>query len=206
MTQIIPGDLTNRKDIKRFVNFPFQLYKGCDQWVPPLFHSLVDDFHSGKHPFFQHGEIQLFLAEQNNRVVGRIAVMNNHHYNEYLKTSTSFFGFFDSINDTKVSNALFNAAFEWSRKRNLTKIIGPRGLISTDNTGVLVDGFEHRAAMGLSYNYPYYDDLVKGSGFTRSLTTCQGMLKPIRNCLKDCSGSPPGSKKERGMKSSIFRI
>ena len=177
MPKIIPLDIANLKEVKRFVNFPFQLYRGSKEWVPPLVRSAVNNFHSGEHPFFQHGEIQLFLAELDGRAAGRIAVMNNHHYNENLNSSTAFFGFFDSIDNIEVSTGLFDAALEWSRNRKLNKIIGPRGLISTDNTGVLVNGFEHRAAMGLSYNYPYYDNLVKEAGFTKVTDNLSGYAR-----------------------------
>ncbi len=167
MVNIIPVDLSNHKEIRKFVHFPFQLYKDCPQWVPPLVQDAINGFDPDKHPFFQLGELQLFLAEENGKTAGRIAALNNHYYNKYLNEETAFFGFYDVINSPEVSEALFRAAFEWSRARGLTKIIGPRGLISTDNTGVLVDGFEHRAAMGLPYNFDYYDKLIKEAGFEK---------------------------------------
>jgi len=168
MIEITPVGLAARKEVKKFVFFPFQLYKDCPQWVPPLFQDALNGFDPDKHPFFKHGELQLFLAEKDGKIAGRIAVMDNRHYNDYLNESTAFFGFYDVIDDSEVSAALFKAAFDWARERGLNKIIGPRGLVSTENTGVLVKGFEHRAAMGLSYNYPYYDRLVKEAGFTKA--------------------------------------
>jgi hypothetical protein len=167
MVKIIPVDLTDRKAVKEFIHFPFDLYKDCHQWVPPLVQDAINGFNPGKHPFFQIGELQLFLAKKDGRVVGRIAVLDNRHYNDYLGESTAFFGFYDVIDNSEVSAALFNSTFEWSHRRGLDKIIGPRGLVSTDNTGILVEGFEHRSAMGLSYNYPYYDRLVQESGFAK---------------------------------------
>jgi ribosomal protein S18 acetylase RimI-like enzyme len=150
------------------------LYRDCPQWVPPLFKSAVNDFYTGEHPFFNHGDLELFLAENNGKSAGRIAVMENRHYNNFLGESTAFFGFYDLIDSSEVSKALFEAGFNWARKRGLSRIIGPRGLVSTENTGVLVHGFEHRAAMGLSYNYPYYDRLVKEAGFTKVSDSLSG--------------------------------
>lgn len=171
---IIPIDITKKKELKEFIQFPFQLYKNCPQWVPPLISSAYDDFNPEKHPFFQHAELQLFLAKKDQKTIGRIAVMDNKHFNDHVGDSTAFFGFFDAIEDCKISRALFDAAFIWSRDRGLTHMIGPRGLISTDNTGVLVDGFEHRAAMGLPYNYPYYDRLIKEAGFKKDTDHLSG--------------------------------
>ena len=167
-------NLSNQKDLRMFIRFPFDLYKDCPQWVPPLLNDARNAFDPEKHPFFKHGELKLFLAEKKGRVIGRIAVMDNRHYNEYLSESTAFFGFYDVIDDAEISGALFDSAFEWARNRGLTKIIGPRGLISTENTGVLVEGFEHRAAVGLAYNYSYYDKLVMGSGFSKKSDSFSG--------------------------------
>lgn len=177
MLNIVPVDLAQRAQIKQFINFPFHLYKGCEQWVPPLVSSSYDDFNPDKHPFFQLGELQLFLAEEDGKVVGRIAVMNNKYYNEYLDETTAFFGFYDVINSNEVSDALFTAAFDWSRARGLTKIMGPKGLVGTDNTGVLVEGFEYRAAMGLPYNYPYYDGLIESAGFEKVTDNLSGYAR-----------------------------
>ena len=101
MVNIIPVDLSNHKEIRKFVRFPFQLYKDCPQWVPPLVQDAINSFDPNKHPFFQLGELQLFLAEENGKTVGRIAALNNHHYNKYLNQKTAFFGFYDAINDSR---------------------------------------------------------------------------------------------------------
>jgi len=177
MVKILPVDLANTRAVKEFIHFPFQLYKNCPQWVPPLIQDAINGFNPDKHPFFQIGDLQLFLAKENGKAVGRIAVMDNKHYNGYLNESTAFFGFYDVINSSQVSEALFKAAFTWARAQGLSKIIGPRGLISTDNTGILVDGFEHRAAMGLSYNFEYYDRLVKEAGFKKVSDSLSGYAR-----------------------------
>jgi GNAT superfamily N-acetyltransferase len=170
-------DLTNRKDQRKFINFPFQLYKDCPEWVPPLISSAYYDFNPTKHPFFQHGDIQLFLVQNDKQVVGRLAVMENKRNNKYLEEKIAYFGFYDVVEDLSASQALFQAAFEWSRSRGLTRIIGPRGMNSTDNTGVLVDGFNHRAAMGLPYNYPYYDGFIKDAGFIKDTDHLSGYAR-----------------------------
>ena len=174
MTQIQVIELGNKKDLRKFIHFPFQLYQGSSYWVPPLVSDLYHDFNPKKHPFHQHSEIQLFLAEKDGEIAGRLAVMNNRRFNDHLGQKTAFFGFYDVVEDLETSQALFEAAFNWSRSRALDKIIGPRGLNTTDNTGVLVEGFEQRAAMGLPYNHSYYDPFLKQAGFKKVVDHLSG--------------------------------
>lgn len=177
MIKIIPINLNDKKQVLRFIKFPFQLYKGSPYWVPPLIPSLLDDLNPEKHPFFQHSEAQLFLAVKDGKTAGRIAVMDNTRCNEFRGEKTAFFGFFDVIEDPRAAKSLFEVAFEWSRSRGLNRMIGPRGLIGSDSSGVLVGGFEHRAAMGLPYNYPYYDGFIKESGFTKDTDHLSGYAR-----------------------------
>lgn len=167
MTTIRPIDLSDRKDVNRFIHFPFDLYRDCPQWVPPLIGGMRHDLNPRKHHFYQGGEMQLFLAEKDGAVKGRLAAMENRRFNQHLGQRTAFFGFFDVVEDPEPSQALFQAAFAWARNRGLTRMIGPRALNTTDNTGILVEGFQHRAAMWLPYNYPYYDNFIKIAGFTK---------------------------------------
>ena len=95
-----------------------------------LVRDAINGFDPEKHPFFQIRDLQLFLPEEGGKTVGRIAALNNHHYNNYLNEETAIFNSYAAINSPEVSEALFTATFEWSRARGLTKIIGPRGLIS----------------------------------------------------------------------------
>ena len=160
-------DTHNKRDVKRFIQFPFELYKNHPCWVPPLIGDMQFNLDRSRHPFYQHSDGELFIAESEGQVLGRIAVLHNIHHNEYQNRKTSFFCYFDVIEDLQVARALFKAAFAWSEQRGLTEITGPRGLLRSDGTGLLVHGFEHRAAMGLPYNYPYYDPFVIDSGFEK---------------------------------------
>jgi len=51
MPDIVPINLANRKQLKNFIHFPFQIYKNRTQWVPPLIGDAFDDFNPEKHPF-----------------------------------------------------------------------------------------------------------------------------------------------------------
>jgi hypothetical protein len=73
------------------------------------------------------------------------------------------------VNDRAVSHALFDAAFDWARGRGLDEVWGPQGLVAADGKGLLVKGFEHRPALGIAYNYPYYGELVEDAGFEKGV-------------------------------------
>jgi hypothetical protein len=165
----------NRRDVRKFVRFPFELYKSTPQWVPPFVAEMEASL-QGKHPFFQHSEADFFIAEDGGKTLGRIAVMNNKRANEFRGTQTAFFGFLEMVDDVDVALGLFEASFKWARQRGLDQIIGPRGFIGSDSGGILVDGFEHRPALSVPYNLPYYDAHIKAAGFSKDTDHLSGYL------------------------------
>jgi hypothetical protein len=88
---IQPAD---RKAIRKFIRFPFDLYKNDPNWVPPFVSEMQGNLQR-KHPFFQHSEAAFFLTEENGQTLGHIAVMENKRTNEFRGTNTAFFGFFE---------------------------------------------------------------------------------------------------------------
>jgi len=169
-------DIEKKRDVNRFVNFVFELYRDCPQWVPPLVSAAKNDLDRRKHPFYSHSTADFFVAESDGQTLGRIAVMKNRHHNGYHQTKVAFFGYFEVVEDVEVARALFDAAFEWAWTQGLGEIIGPRGLIGTEGGGVLVDGFEHRPALGVPYNYPYYDAFIKDAGFEKETDYFSGFI------------------------------
>jgi len=165
-------DPTNRRDVRRYIGFPFRLYRESPLWVPPFVSEARAQLDANRHPFYEHSEAAFFLAIEKGEVVGRIAVLDNAHYNEYNRDGgghTAFFYHFDAVNDRAVSRALFDAAFDWARARGADRMWGPQGFLAVDGKGLLVEGFDHRPAIGIAYNYPYYDELVRDAGFEKQL-------------------------------------
>jgi GNAT superfamily N-acetyltransferase len=170
MLSIEKIDTENKSQVKRFVEFFYDLYKDCPQWVPPLFVDAYLPLNRKKHPFFQHSEADFFLAVRDGKVVGRICAGVNKLFNEYHKTRKAQFYFFDTIDDMEVARALFEAAFDWARQRGLDTMVGPKGLSPFDGYGILNEGFEHRQMMTMmTYNYDYYPKLVEALGFEKEV-------------------------------------
>jgi len=173
---IIQIDLSDRKQVKAFLDFPFRIYADIPQWVPPL---RMDDrtrLDPKRYPFYQHSQAAFFLAYEGSSVLGRIAAIDNRLYNEFNNESTAFFYLFECENCLEAANALFEVACNWARARDLTKMLGPKGFTVLDGFGLLVKGFEHRPAFDQPYNPPYYPDLVEAAGFQPERDAVSGYL------------------------------
>jgi GNAT superfamily N-acetyltransferase len=175
---IIRIDTANQHDVKRFLDFPFQLYRDVPQWVPPFASDAKRMLDRTKHPFYQHSTAEFFIAVKADRVVGRLAVLDHRPYNEWNHSQTAFIYLFEAENDREVSGDLFNAAFEWARARGLTQVYGPKGFSALDGMGLLVKGFQHRPALGIPYNPDYYAALWEDAGFENSGDVVSGYLGP----------------------------
>jgi len=146
------------------------LYKDCPEWVPPPFGDAYLPLNRKKHPFFEHSDADFFLAVDDGRVVGRICAAENKPFNEYHKTRKAHFYAFDSVNEQRVADLLFNAVFDWARARGLDTVIGPKGLSPFDGYGIQIEGFQYRQMMTMmNYNYAYYRTLVENLGFEKEV-------------------------------------
>ena len=149
-----------------FIELPHRLYAGCAQWVPQ-FRRDIAAMIDHRHPFFERGKMRFFLAVRDGQPVGTIGAIHNVTYNEWHKARVGHFHFYDCLEDPEASHALFQAAFEWMGAEGLTRVIGPIG-VGVMGMGILVEGFEHRAAMTMmGYNRPYYQRFVEAEGFVK---------------------------------------
>jgi GNAT superfamily N-acetyltransferase len=121
-----------------------------------------------KNPFFEHGEAEYFIAERNGDVVGRIAAISNRLHNETHGDQVGFFGFFESIDDQSVANALFQTATEWCRSRSHDVLRGPASFSVNDECGLLVEGFDTPPTLMMPHNPRYYIRLLEQAGFVKA--------------------------------------
>jgi len=170
-------DTTRARDVRQFIDFPFELYRDSPQWVPPFLPEMKLVLNRSKHPFYAHSEADFFVAESEGQTLGRIAVMNNRNYNTYHGRKHGFFYYFDIVEDRQVARSLFDAALGWAGHHGLDHLLGPKGFLQGDGLGMLVEGFEHRPAMGIPYNYPYYGALVQDAGFDKETDFLSGYLR-----------------------------
>lgn len=154
---------------KQFLNFPYTHYKANPYWVAPLISEQKKILNPKKNPFFDQAEVAYFIAEKNGSPSGRIAAIIDHRFNEFHKTKTGFFGFFESIESQAVSDLLFRVASDWLRERGMKKLLGPANPSMMDEIGILVEGFEEYPYILMPYHKPYYDRLLTNSGLNKAM-------------------------------------
>lgn len=155
-------------DRDEFIQFQLDLYAGDPDYVRPIIAERRDFFDPRKNPFLSHAEIRLFLARRESRVVGRIAAINDPHYNQFHNTETGFFGMFESIDDVEVAGGLLQAASSWVRAKGMKQIMGPVNLSFNHDCGVVIDGFDLPTTMMMAYNPRYYPALLEATGLAKA--------------------------------------
>jgi GNAT superfamily N-acetyltransferase len=164
--RVVP--VVDRRQLASFIDFPWSVYAGDDDWVPPLKLDMRKAFDPSKHPFHQHSEAQPFLALRGDRPVGRICAIRNRNHEAFHEESVGFFGFFESIDDPMVARALFDEVRAWLSARGLAVMRGPTSFSTNEVAGFFVDGEQGPPVLMMAYNPRYYLDLVEGYGFEKS--------------------------------------
>lgn len=164
---IILKEATTKGDLKKFVKFPFSIYKDCKQWVPPIINDELDSFNKDKNPAFKDAEARFFLAYRNDTIVGRIAAIVNWIEIKQQRIKKMRFGWFDFVDDTEVSEALLNKVKEIGQEYKLEYMEGPVGFSNLDKVGVLIEGFSEMGTMITWYNHAYYQEHYERLGFVK---------------------------------------
>jgi len=136
------------RSLREFIDLPKRIYAGCTQWVP-MFDLDYRNFYRRRHPFFAHAKTEFLLVRRDRGAVARVLMIENERYNEQHGRNTAHFYFIDFTEDAEVVDALFTRMADWARERGLNQLIGPLFSGATYGGGVLIHGFEHRAAMPL---------------------------------------------------------
>jgi GNAT superfamily N-acetyltransferase len=156
-------------DRKAFVELPWKIYRNDPNWVPPLLSMAYEIVDTAKHPFYEFARLALFNAWRGDRLVGRVGAIDNPRHNQTHDDRVGFFGFFEAQNDPEAAQALFDAAGDWLRARGKDAIRGPANPSVNDEYGLLVDGFDRPPVILMTYNPPYYADLIEGAGFEKAM-------------------------------------
>ncbi|MDH4128784.1 MAG: hypothetical protein OEV44_08535 [Spirochaetota bacterium] len=165
----------NKKELKRFVNFALKLYIGDNNYVPPLKSELLGNKLFGikglltkDHPFHEHTKIHYFMAQSDNKVVGRLAVCINYNYNEYHNVKVGSFGFFEVIENYDVAKQLLDEGIKWIKNQGMTQVLGPLNFSQDQTLGILIEGFEFFPYINTVYNKKYYSNFLEKYGFSKA--------------------------------------
>ena len=169
MSETTVTPVSGRSDLREFIMLPFRLYKGVDQWVPPLISERKRHLDREHNPFFDHAEAEYFLARRDGQVVGRISAQVDERFNEFQDNYWGQFGFFESEDDPAIAKALLDAACAWLRARGRDHAIGPLDFSTNHECGLLVDGHELRPQILENWHHPYYAALIEGCGYAKAM-------------------------------------
>ena len=159
--------VSDKDGLDRFIRFPWKVYRGNPDWVPPLV-SEMKFILGEKNPFFHHAEAEHFLAVNNGNVVGRIsAIIDRNHINTHNEQA-GFFGFFECLPDPAIAPMLLDAVAVWLKKRDIEIMRGPMNPSTNDECGFLVEGFDSPPMIMMTYTPPYYLDYMESCGLVKA--------------------------------------
>lgn len=161
-------EVSSKRELRKFVEFPNKLYKNNKYYVPQLVSADLQSLNKEKNHAFEFCEAKYWLAyNEKQKIVGRIAGIINHEYNKKTGINYARFGWFDFIDDHEVVTALLQTAENWAKEMGMTTICGPLGFLEFDVSGILVEGFDELPTAYGKYNYPYYEGHILQLGYEK---------------------------------------
>lgn len=158
---------TNRQQ-KQFLLYPWTVYRNNPYWIPPLLSDQKELVGFKKHPFYERNEGAAFLATRDGEPCGRILAIVNHAHNERFGERRGFFGFFECEDNQETANGLFDSARQWLAERDIHLLRGPINPSGNYTLGLLLDHFDMMPTFMMTYNPPYYKDLIEKYGFQKA--------------------------------------
>lgn len=188
--------VSSRRDLRRFVTFPWRIYRSDPNWVPPLISEQMRKLDAARNPFWRNADRMLWIAMRDGKPAGTIAAIVENGRGGDARERLGTFGFFECVQDARVANALLERGAEWLRSRGMTLMRGPYNPSGTDEVGLLIEGHDTRPALVEAHTPPYYVDLVVGAGFEKHLDTMAWL-----------ASAPPGARDfDEAMSPKLVRV
>jgi len=169
-------EIKTKSEIKEFVNFPLELYKGNTSFVPPLYQDEINIFKK-TNIYLETCDQVFYGAYLDGKMVGRIQGIIQKDYNKIHNEKRVRFTRFDCINDKNISYKLFSKVTEWAKGKGMDTICGPLGYSDLEREGLLIEGFNERNTFEEQYNFDYYSELIEDFGFTKEIDWVESELK-----------------------------
>ena len=164
-------------DLKKFVQFPYDLYKGNKYWVPPMKKDELNSLQPATNPAFNHCDAQFWIALKDGKVAGRIGAIINNAYNEQVGTKLGRITRLEFIDDKEVSSGLLATAEAWIKDKGMEGVHGPLGFTNLDHQAVLIEGFDHLPSIASEYHLPYYKEHIEAAGYEKERDWVEFRLK-----------------------------
>lgn len=169
MSDLVVRRVEGTRDLKKFVKVPFAIHSDHPEWVPPLIVDRMEFLNRSKNPYFDHAEVELWIAERNGEPVGRISAQIDQNWDEYRGGNDGQFGFFETIDDQAVASALLDTGCEWLAGQGREKVYGPMDFTTNDEIGIQISGFEVKPAILENCHQPYFQGHLETAGFTKAM-------------------------------------
>jgi GNAT superfamily N-acetyltransferase len=156
-------------ELMSFISFPWQVYKDNPYWVPPLISERKEFLDKQHSPFFEHAKGDFFVARRGEKIVGTIAAFTNELFNQFQEMNAGFFGFFEVLDDPEAAQALLSKAMDWCKSAGHDSVIGPAQYSTNDELGLLIDGYNDRPRILMTYNPPRYQAYIESFGFEKAM-------------------------------------
>ncbi|MDD3919677.1 MAG: hypothetical protein PHO41_00665 [Eubacteriales bacterium] len=170
-------EITEKKDIKKFIAFANDMYRDNPYYVPDTFDSQVADFIRDKNPAYEYCDSKCFLAYRDGKIVGRIAAIYNEHANQKYDRKEMRFSHADYIDDDEVVDALFAAVEKWAKELDCVLVHGPFGFTDMDREGLLIQGYDRLSQFFVYYNHPYYKTQMERMGYEKDVDWIEYLIK-----------------------------
>ncbi|MEZ4323927.1 MAG: hypothetical protein R3B40_01850 [Polyangiales bacterium] len=154
-------------DLEDFIRVQYDIFRNDPAYIPPLEMELRDRLTPGKNPLFEHAEGTLFTAWRGGKLVGRCSAQIDREHLRVHQDETGFFGFLDTIDDAAVAHRLLESAESWLRARGMKRVRGPFSLTINEESGVLIDGFEHPPVLMMPHSTRYQAGLIESYGYEK---------------------------------------
>jgi len=166
-------EVVSKGDLKKFIRFPYKLYKDNPYWVPCLDMDEKMTLSKEKNPAFEFCDARYWLAYQNGEIVGRVAGIINHRANKCWNENRVRFGWIDYIDNEEVAKSLLNTVEQWGKEKGCEEIHGPLGFTDMDREGMLIIGYDEMGTYATIYNHPYYPAIIEKLGFEKDIDWVQ---------------------------------
>jgi len=170
-------EVKTKKQLKRFVEFPYKLYAENPYWIPPLRSDEMNTLRKDKNPAFAYCRARYWLVYKGDKLAGRIAGIINQRAIDAWGQDYARFGWFDFIDDIEVAKCLLQLVEDWAKEEGLSGIQGPMGFCDLDKEGMLVEGFDELGTFTTQYNYSYYPEYMEMIGYSKDVDWFEYILE-----------------------------
>ena len=142
---LVIRQINSKKDFKKFVKFPTELYKDNLNYIPPM---EMDEFKmtTKKNAHYNECEQAYFLAEEDGKVVGRIACVILYPFNKKNNSKYARFTRFDVIENEEIAHKILKTAEDWAKEKGMEYIHGPLGYDDLEREGLMTFGYENKGS------------------------------------------------------------